>query len=120
MPENENYQGSPPTIVNPTVQSVVSVRSPGGWQIDRSVGIAIILGIVGQLGTGLWYAAGASSQLSEHEKRLTHIEIVIDDRTKARDEQMGQLTNALGELRERLASIESGVKYLTTERDNRR
>ncbi len=121
MSDNEIPSGAPPpTVVAPTVQSVVSVRSPSGWQLDRSVGIPLVLLLVGQLATGIWYAAGANSQISDHERRISHLEVTLDERTKARDEQMRILTDTLSELRERLAAIESGVKYLTGEHQGRR
>ncbi len=121
MSGSENNSGaSPPTVVAPTMQSVVSVRTPGSWQLDRSIGIPLVLLLIGNLATGVWYASSASSELSDHEKRLNHLEITLDERTKSRDEQMRVLTDTLSELRERLAAIESGVKYLTSEREGRR
>lgn len=121
MSDNENIGQPPTTVVAPSasVQSVI-VRAPSGWQLDKSIGLTVIVAVIAQLVVGIWYAAGAYSQLADHEKRIVHLEQQFEERTHMRDEQMRVLTETLSELRERLAGIESGVKYLTGEATGRR
>ena len=124
MSDTPNTGEQPPVVAPAAVQSVV-VRAPPpppppGWQFDKTIGVAVIVAVIAQLVVGIWYAAGAYSQLADHEKRIVHLEQQFEERTKMRDAQMQALTETLSELRERLASIESGVKYLTETRGGRR
>ena len=56
MSEYTPSQATPP----PVVQSV-SVRTPGGWQIDKSVGLAVIMTVLTQFVVCIWYASSAYS-----------------------------------------------------------
>ncbi|MGI4796793.1 MAG: hypothetical protein ACRYG8_22625 [Janthinobacterium lividum] len=117
MSENESPQAAAP----PIMQSNVMVReSGGGWQLDKSIGLAVMLTVLAQFVVCIWYASGAYAELADHEKRLSHIEMTIEERTKARDEQMRLLTDTLSDLRAKLAEVGAGVEYLKETRAGRR
>ena len=119
MPENNDTSGTPPSATGTTVQAVV-VRSSSGWQIDKSVGLSVILAVLAQCLVGIWYASGAYTQLGDHERRITHLEMTFEERTKSRDEQMRMLTSTLSDLRAQLAEVNAGVTFLKEEHTGRR
>lgn len=43
---------------------------PSRWHIDRTVNIAVVLGFVGTIATGTWYAASASARIEQLEKAV--------------------------------------------------
>ena len=78
---------------------------PVGWKLDRSISIAVIATVVGQLCVGIWYASADSAELSDHERRISHIEnLQADAQTK--------IAQALSELSERTARIEVQVALI--------
>lgn len=103
----------------PILQSNVSVRS-GGWQLDKSIGLAVILTVLAQCVVCIWYASSAYSELADHERRLSHMEMTIEERTKSRDEQMRLLSDTLSDLRAKLAEVGAGVDFLKENRIGRR
>jgi hypothetical protein len=73
--QNPTPPSTPTTVIAAAVQSTsLSERLTLGK-------LVLIVGLLIQLGTGIWYAAMASAELSDHEKRIAKSEETRDARS---------------------------------------
>lgn len=75
-----------------------------GWHLDKRVPISLIVAIVLQTISIVWWAAKSESKLDDHERRLTA------DETASR-----QSNSKYNEMSERLARIEEKINGMIDE-----
>lgn len=72
------------------------------WHLDRKVTLGLILAILLNAGSSVWWAASLNAQVLTQRKELdTH------------SAQIAQINNDRAEFGERLAKIEAGITYQT-------
>lgn len=72
------------------------------WHLDRKVTLGLILAILLNAGSSIWWAASLNEQVLNHRKEL-------DTHTA----QISHMMNAQAGIGERLAKIEAGIIYQT-------
>lgn len=80
-----------------------------GFRIDKSISIALIVGILAQSASGAWYASEAFSRIADTERRVAALEAKFEARSTLRDQQQQTIYSALSDIKERLARIEPAV-----------
>lgn len=106
------FGNQPPSTAPVAVAIAPPPQDVGGWRLDKTIGLAVIITFIAQCSIVIWYASGAYSELADHERRLSHLEMTLDERTKARDAQMSVLTSTLDDLKAGDARIEQKVDDL--------
>lgn len=72
------------------------------WHLDRKVTFSLIIAILLNSGTSVWWASSINSQVLQQRKELDNHAV-----------QIQQITVSQGMVGERLAKIEAGILYQT-------
>lgn len=87
-------------------------RTTDGWHFDRGISLGLILAIGANFATVVWYAGHADARISDHERRIVHLEAAVDQQNKELVDQNRQLAAAVADMRERLARMEASLSML--------
>ena len=74
------------------------------WHLDRRIPIALIIGLLAQAATFVWWAGQTASQIEYDRRDINRNTHRID-----------RLETANADTRERMIAIEAGLKYLSTQ-----
>lgn len=81
-----------------------------GWQIDRHIPIAVIITLVLQTVSFVWYAARQDYKIDEHEKALT----LIAQQLPVRAERISRLEERTVGIKEQISRVEIKVDKLVS------
>jgi len=85
-----------------TVQSTGPVKEQ--WHLDKRVPVALIIGLIAQAATFVWWAGQTASQLDYDRRDIGRNTVRIE-----------RLESANADTRERMIAIEANLKYVGTQ-----
>lgn len=78
-----------------------------GWRLDRNVSLPLVVVVVGQFITGIWWSATLSKRVDFAELQLEQLQKAVaplNDRTVRLDEKVDGLRQSIAELKQLLMS----------------
>ena len=94
-------------------ETTIVAPQTSGLHIDRSVGIGLIIAILGQMFVGVWYASAAMDRISDNQRRIAALEASVAAIQVSREETKAQILDRLADITERVARIEVSTDLLT-------
>jgi hypothetical protein len=82
---------------NPTSRNL-QAQPQEPWHLDKKVPVALIVAIIMQTATAVWWAAGISARDNEQERRISSIEVWQD----GTQQQLQKLNESVARMDERL------------------
>lgn len=79
------------------------------WHLDRKVSIAMIIGLLGNMAAGVWFASKMDSRVERNEAAILTL---VEERSRMWDRMDSQNT-AVSALRADIAGISARLDYMT-------
>ena len=78
------------------------------WHLDKKVTLGVIIFLIAQTVSGIWYASEMVSMIRDHERRL-----LIAEAFEARaDDNGAKISDRLGRLEERSTMVSETLKHI--------
>lgn len=87
------------------------------WHVDKSISLPMVVGFCLQIIAATWYAAHQDARITDHDRRIVKLETLADDRGTLRDTQNTRISEAISEVKERMARMDASLAALARQQE---